>query len=88
MSSECDCARARRELEEYVHHELCSEEAADIRAHLETCGSCREEHLVSVTLTQVISRSCREAAPEDLRRQVLLRLRQIQLEHISGAVSG
>ena len=87
MSGDCGCAKARRALEEYVHHELRSDEAADIRAHLETCPDCRGEHLVSVTLTEVLARACRETAPEQLKIEVLTRIRSVQSAHARPAIS-
>jgi hypothetical protein len=37
--------------------------------------------LVATTLTDVVARACRETAPEDLRDQVLARVRAIQAGH-------
>lgn len=80
--SDCGCPNeAYRKLEDLIHNELCTEEAADIRAHLETCESCRNEHNIGVVLREVISRSCREQAPETLRVQVLAGIRSIQADH-------
>jgi len=76
--SDCGCEKARRDLEEYLRNEVCKTEHADIKAHLESCASCREEALVATTLTEVISRACKETAPEELRDQVLARLREAQ----------
>lgn len=76
-----DCERAKRELEEYLHNELCSEDAADIRAHIEACDECSGEHNVGLALTQALKSACREAAPEDLRTQVLAKLRALQADH-------
>jgi len=75
------CIKAKAELEEYLHHELCSSEAADIQAHLEGCEDCATEHLVGRTLTEAVQRACKETAPEDLRDQVLARLRALQSAH-------
>jgi predicted anti-sigma-YlaC factor YlaD len=33
--TDCGCEKARAELEEYLHHELRREDAADIREHME-----------------------------------------------------
>ncbi|MGV1033722.1 MAG: zf-HC2 domain-containing protein [Microbacteriaceae bacterium] len=81
--NDCGCDKARKELEEYLHNELCSEDAADIRAHIETCVTCTDEHQVGVVLTEVVSRACAEdaVAPAELRTQVLTRLRVIQAAH-------
>jgi anti-sigma factor (TIGR02949 family) len=79
--TDCGCERAKAELEEYLHNELRGEEASDIREHLATCDDCSSEHLVGRTLTEAVQRACKETAPEDLRDQVLLRLRAIQSAH-------
>nr|WP_274637879.1 zf-HC2 domain-containing protein [Microbacterium bovistercoris] len=79
--TDCGCEKARKDLEEYLRNEVCSTAATDIRDHLETCPGCRDEALVSRTLTEVVARSCAEAAPEQLREQVLSRLREVQATH-------
>lgn len=76
-----DCEKALAELEEYLHNELCAEDAADIRAHMSTCPDCASEHHVGVVLTEVVQRACRETAPAELRAVVLQRLRTIQATH-------
>ncbi|MCZ4068111.1 zf-HC2 domain-containing protein [Microbacterium sp. H37-C3] len=76
--SDCGCEKARRDLEEYLRNEVCKTEHADIREHLASCPACRDEALVSRTLTEVVARACRESAPEELRDQVLARLREAQ----------
>lgn len=72
------CEKAKAELEEYLHHELRSEDAADITEHLAHCSDCDGERRVGVVLTQAVQRACREIAPEDLRDQVLAKLRLMQ----------
>lgn len=79
--TDCGCDKARRDLEEYLRHEICSTEHRDITEHLENCPACRDEALVAVTLTQVVARACKETAPEQLRDQVLARLRAAQATH-------
>ena len=79
--SDCGCDKAKAELEEYLHNELQKDAASDIQAHLEHCTDCRTEHLVGRTLTEAVQRACKEVVPEDLRDQVLLRLRALQSEH-------
>ena len=86
--TDCGCDKARRELEEYLHNELCSEDAADIRAHIANCPDCADEHQVGRVLTDVVERACKEdaVAPETLRGQVMSRLRLIQAAHPGDAV--
>ncbi|PPI54329.1 zf-HC2 domain-containing protein [Rathayibacter toxicus] len=81
------CAKAKAELEEYLHNELCSEEAADIRAHMAECPDCADEAKVGVMLTVAVQRACQETAPEDLRAQVVGMLRDAQASHAPNAVA-
>ena len=79
--TDCGCEKAKAELEEYLHNELRSDEAADITEHMRNCVECSSEAEVGKVLTLAVQRACRETAPEDLRNQVLLKLRQIQATH-------
>ncbi|MCR2793803.1 alpha-ketoglutarate decarboxylase [Microbacterium sp. zg.Y625] len=79
--TDCGCDKARRDLEEYLRHEVCKTEHADITEHLENCAACQQEALVAKTLTDVVARACKETAPEQLRDQVLARLREAQAAH-------
>lgn len=79
--TDCGCDKAKAELEEYLHNELKSEDAADICDHLANCSDCADEVHLGEVLTQAVQRACKESAPEDLRAQVLLRLRTIQSTH-------
>ena len=79
--SDCGCEKARRDLEEYLRHEVCKTEQSDIAEHLEHCAGCRDEALVARTLTEVLARACKESAPEELRDQVLAKLRAVQAAH-------
>ncbi|MBW8761641.1 MAG: zf-HC2 domain-containing protein [Microbacterium sp.] len=76
--SDCGCNKARQDLEEYLRNEVCKTEHTEIREHLESCPSCRDEALVATTLTEVVARACKETAPEELRDQVFARLREVQ----------
>ena len=73
---DCGCDKAKKDLEEYLHNELCSEEAADIRAHMENCVDCSDEHRVGVVLTQAVKRACEEITPEELVENVLNLIRK------------
>ena len=48
--TDCGCEKARKALEEYLHNELCTEEASDIRDHMANCVDCADEHHVGVVL--------------------------------------
>ena len=79
--TDCGCDKAKRDLEEYLRNEVCSTNSADIREHLEHCASCQEEALLARTLTEAVQRACKETAPEDLKLQVLAKLRAAQAAH-------
>jgi anti-sigma factor (TIGR02949 family) len=79
--TDCGCEKARAELEEYLHNELCREDAADIRAHVENCLECSGELRIGFVLTEAVRRACKESAPELLRAEVLARVRGIQSGH-------
>jgi anti-sigma factor (TIGR02949 family) len=79
--TDCGCEKAKHDLEEYLHNELRSDEAADIREHLEHCEDCTGEHQVGRVLTEAVQRACKETAPEDLRAQVLISIRTYQASH-------
>ena len=79
--TDCGCEKARRDMEEYLRHEVCKTEQTDIAEHLAHCADCSDEALVSRTLTEVIARACKESAPEELRDQVLAQLRAAQAAH-------
>ena len=49
--SDCGCDKARKDLEEYLRHEVCKTQHSDITEHLENCPACRDEALVATTLT-------------------------------------
>lgn len=77
--TDCGCEKALAELEEFLHNELCREDFTALTEHMAGCGDCEGEAKVGVVLTQAVQRACREVAPEDLRVQVLTRIREIRL---------
>ncbi|MBF4586347.1 MULTISPECIES: zf-HC2 domain-containing protein [Curtobacterium] len=79
--SGCDCSKAKAELEEFLHGELCREDAADIREHMDDCEDCTTEHRVGVVLIETVRRACKETAPEELRGEILARIRLEQSTH-------
>lgn len=74
--TDCGCEKALAELEEYLHNELCREDYDDIVEHMKNCYDCEGEARVGHVLTQAVQRACKETAPEELRLQVLLRIRE------------
>lgn len=76
--TDCGCEKAKAELEEYLHNELSRGELDDIVEHLASCQDCEGEHQVGVVLTEKVRRACAETAPDDLRTQVLIKLRGVR----------
>ena len=76
--TDCGCDKAKAELEEYLHRELSADDFRDVSEHLANCEDCSAEHLVGVTMSEKMRRACRETAPDELRQQVLLKIRQLQ----------
>jgi hypothetical protein len=57
---------------------LAKEDYADVAEHMAGCGDCEGEARVGIVLTQAVQRACRETAPEELRVQVLARIRELR----------
>lgn len=76
MTEPRECEKARRELEEYLRHELDEHGRAVIEQHLATCEDCSGEAHINQVITEVVRRSCSEdVAPAELRARVLDALR-------------
>lgn len=74
--SDCGCETAQANLYEMLRGELCTEESAPIREHIENCDSCRGEQDVCINLTEVVKRACEDervnnCAPAQLRDAIL-----------------
>jgi anti-sigma factor (TIGR02949 family) len=76
--TDCGCDKAKAELEEYLHQELSNDDFRDVSEHLANCEDCSAEHLVGVTLSDKVRRACQETAPDELKTQVLLKIRELQ----------
>lgn len=68
---DCGCEKTLNDLEEFLHNELCSEEAGEIREHIANCADCLNEHRIGIVLTKVLKLSCVETAPEELKSKLL-----------------
>lgn len=68
---DCGCAKAKAELEEFLHRELSERDYVDVKAHLENCDDCGAEAKVGLTLMQKVRTACAESAPDALRERIL-----------------
>lgn len=75
-----DCERACSDMENFLRNELCTEDATDIREHIDQCPSCFEELRVNQVLTDALQRACKEQAREEFREQLLSKLRTFTKE--------
>ncbi|PRI10839.1 anti-sigma factor family protein [Leucobacter massiliensis] len=78
--SDCGCEKAKANLYELLRGELCAEESAPIREHLDHCDDCRTEERVCIQLTEVVRRACEDerisnCPPAELRDAILRGLR-------------
>jgi mycothiol system anti-sigma-R factor len=68
------------QLYEYLDGEMAPEDIDKIREHLAHCGPCLQEYDLDQTLKALIRRSCScEAAPRQLRTQILARITTIKM---------
>ncbi|WP_449279704.1 zf-HC2 domain-containing protein [Leucobacter sp. GX0328] len=79
QTGDCGCEKAKANLYEMLRGELCAEESAPIREHLETCAHCQDEQTVCISLTDVVRRACEDerdnnCPPEELRAAILAAL--------------
>ncbi len=73
-----DCSRALVQVYEYLDGEMGPDDCAKIREHLAQCGPCLKEYDIDQMLKTLVHRSCgREAAPTQLRMQIMARITTI-----------
>ena len=76
---DCDESRLER-LYEYLDGALPAADVAEIRAHLEGCAECREEHNLECMIRSAMKRSCSEQAPAALKASILEKIHSIRAE--------
>ena len=74
-----ECADFLEQIVYFLDNELDTADCAAVRVHLDTCNPCLEKYDLQRTVKAVVARSCSEAAPEDLRARVLMRVREVQI---------
>jgi|GEM_PF-972867 len=88
-TSERDCREELERLYLLLDQEADEATCAEIRAHMQICGECLETYDVEVLVKSLVSRSCRERAPEPLRQRVLYSIRTVHIEgHTEGHIEG
>ena len=77
--SKSDCAEALERLEFFIDHELARADAEQIKQHLEDCAPCLQIADLERAVKALVARSCTEHAPDELRRRVLVRIREVHV---------
>ena len=78
--SASDCAEFLDRIVYFIDNELDEADCSAVRVHLDSCNPCLEKYDLQRTVKAVVARSCAEAAPQDLRNRVLLRIREVQIQ--------
>ena len=74
-----DCADFLERIVYFLDNELDQADCSAVRAHLDSCNPCLEKYDLQRTVKAVVARSCSEAAPQELRERVMLRIREVQV---------
>ncbi len=83
-SSASECADYLERIVYFIDNELDEADCSEVRKHLDTCNPCLEKYDLQRTVKSVVARSCSEAAPDELRERVMLRLREVSVEIREG----
>jgi mycothiol system anti-sigma-R factor len=77
-----ECEQILKRVHWFIDNELESADATQIQQHLEECAPCLDEVSLDRLVKVLISRSCKESAPVELRQRIVFTIRQVHLELI------
>ncbi len=75
-----ECADFLERIVYFIDNELDDADCTAVRVHLDTCNPCLERYDLQRTVKSIVARSCSESAPDELRRRVLVRIREVQVQ--------
>jgi len=78
--SASECSEFLDQIVYFIDNELDAADCAVVRAHIDTCNPCLERYDLQRTVKAIVARSCSEAAPDELRQRVMLRIREVQVQ--------
>jgi mycothiol system anti-sigma-R factor len=79
--ADTDCSEVLHRVYEYLDGEMTPDDTAKIKHHLDECGPCLHEYDLDQALKALVKRSCqREAAPVELRTQIMARITTIRVQ--------
>ena len=79
-----ECADYLEQIVYFLDNELDTADCAAVQVHLDTCNPCLEKYDLQRTVKAIVARSCSEAAPDDLRARVMMRVREVQVRISEG----
>jgi mycothiol system anti-sigma-R factor len=75
-----NCSEYLERIVYFLDNELDEADCAEVRVHLETCHPCLERYDLQRAVKSLVARSCAESAPDELRRRVMVSIRQVQVQ--------
>jgi mycothiol system anti-sigma-R factor len=79
-----DCVDYLERIVYFLDNELDAADCSAVRKHLDACNPCLERYDLQRTVKAIVARSCSEPAPDEVRRRVLLRIREVQVHIADG----
>ena len=74
-----DCSEVLGRVFFFLDNELDEADCSAVRLHLDACNPCLERYDLQRTVKAIVVRSCSEPAPDEVRRRVLMRIREVQV---------
>jgi len=75
-----DCRDVLDRVYEFLDHELGEPDYAKIKQHLVECGPCLRQFDLDEAVKSLVRRSCSEAAPDQLRRKIMVRITEVRIQ--------
>ena len=67
-----------------IDNELAESDVAAVHVHISECGPCLERYDVQRTIKALVARSCAERAPDELRRKIMVSIREVTVRSTDG----
>jgi mycothiol system anti-sigma-R factor len=78
---ETPCTEVLDQLYAYLDGELGAPDCDKIAQHLDECGPCLQEYDLDELVKQLVHKHCgHDLVPKELRKKVLIRIQQVQVE--------
>jgi len=78
-----DCVEVLQQVYLYLDGEIAEVDRLDVRVHIEDCAPCLREFGIEQEVKALVARCCGgDAAPEELRERLRMKLAQVSLEMV------